>query len=410
MNLLVINQPLCNRGDESAHKALLRSLCTALPNARIMVLFIDTYSESSIKQFDIHNERVKYKSYKTSDLHKYFFRNCWKWGLHVLWLFNLSSLRILCFYKKADWIISAPGGISMGGFQNWDHLYQLELARFMRKKVAYYGRSFGPFPTSTPSQRKYKKFSYRLLHYFDYLPIRYKETEKLADEIGLYYNSTVDCAFLESPCVELPYEVKKAIGDTPYMVFVPNLLIWHYAFKGKVSKEALLDYYSKMLDVMFEYNPNCNVVMLPQTFDYYTYEWDDVNLFRDIADMKNDSRIVVLPDCYSSDIQQSIIKKSILLVGGRYHSIVFSINQAIPFVALSYEHKIKGLLEALNKTTNMIDITKAFDNIENKENTLIEFEKIIQNVKPDVEAQKKAKKIAQDCFDKFIARLTGGYE
>lgn len=408
MNILYINQPLCNRGDESAHKAFLRTLCKALPDVNITALFIDTYSESSIKQFNIHDSRVFYKSYHTSSLYKLVFEKCWMWGAHFLWLFNISSLRILYYYKKADWVISAPGGISMGGFQNWDHLYQLELARFMRKKIAYYGRSFGPFPVETSSQIKYKKFSYRLLRYFSFLAIRDKETEKLADEIGLKYESTVDCAFLESPTVELPYEVKMLLGDKPYMVFVPNLLIWHYAFKGKVEKDTLLRYYSRMLDIMFERHPECNVVMLPQTFDYYTYEGDDVNLFRDIAELKNDKRIIVMPDCYSSDIQQTIIRDCKLLVGGRYHSIVFSINQAVPFVALSYEHKIKGLLEALDKTDCMIDVTTAFNSLETIEKTLSDFKELIRMAKADINAQKKAKDVANECFAKFINTITDG--
>lgn len=408
MNILYINQPLCNRGDESAHKALMRAICKALPGVKITALFVDSYSEASIKQFNVHDPRVCYKSYHTGTIYKLISWNCWKWGLHFLWLFNISSLRILSYYKKADWVISAPGGISMGGFQNWDHLYQLELARFMRKKIAYYGRSFGPFPVDTSSQIKYKKFSYRLLRYFRFLAIRDRETEKLADEIGLKYESTVDCAFLESPNVELPYEVKMLMGGKPYMVFVPNLLIWHYAFKGKVEKETLLRYYSRMLDIMFERHPECNVIMLPQTFDYYTYEGDDVNLFRDIAELKKDDRIIVMPDCYSSDIQQTIIRDCKLLVGGRYHSIVFSINQAVPFVALSYEHKIKGLLEALDKTDCMIDVTTVFDSLENIEKSLSDFKVLIKTVYADVNAQKRAKDISGDCFTKFIKTITDG--
>ena len=40
MNILIINQPLNSRGDESAHKALVRSLLRDYPNVWITVLFI----------------------------------------------------------------------------------------------------------------------------------------------------------------------------------------------------------------------------------------------------------------------------------------------------------------------------------------------------------------------------------
>ena len=38
---------------------------------------------------------------------------------------------------------------------------------------------------------------------------------------------------------------------------------------------------------------------------------DDIHLFRLIAEQLNDNRVIVIPDCYSSDIQQSIIQKSL---------------------------------------------------------------------------------------------------
>lgn len=69
-----------------------------------------------------------------------------------------------------------------------------------------------------------------------------------------------------------------------------------------------------------------------------------------------DNRIVVIDDIYSSDIQQTIIAYSQLVVGARYHSVVFSLNNAVPFIALSYEHKISGLLETLDKVDCMVDI------------------------------------------------------
>ena len=37
MKILLIDQPIRNRGDESAHKALVRSLLAAVPGGRITV-------------------------------------------------------------------------------------------------------------------------------------------------------------------------------------------------------------------------------------------------------------------------------------------------------------------------------------------------------------------------------------
>ena len=401
MKILFINQPLCNRGDEAAHKALMRSLLATMPELYIEVLFLDTYSQNSIRQFDIHHPRAYYSSLYSDKFTKWGEQALWN-GRYFLWNFDPVLREMMRRYKGADWILSSPGGISMGGMQNWNHLFLLKMAKYCKKKLAYYSRSFGPFPTETFANRRFKDLSYEMLHYFHFLSIRDKETERLADEIGLNYVSTVDTAFLESPNVEIPYEIKQLIGTKNYMVFVPNLLIWHYAYKGKIKKEKVISYFSAILDIMMRAYPEYNIVMLPQTFDYHNYEWDDINMFRDIAKNRSDNRIIVIPDCYSSDIQQTIIKDCKLLVGARYHSVVFSINQAVPFVALSYEHKIKGLLETLGKQDCMVDISSVFESEENIRESLYRFSIIVKEVKADIKCRDFAKAKSQACLERFV--------
>ena len=59
MNILIVNQPLNNRGDESAHKALIRALLQKIPDAKISVLWVDA-NQNSINQFSIKDKRVTY--------------------------------------------------------------------------------------------------------------------------------------------------------------------------------------------------------------------------------------------------------------------------------------------------------------------------------------------------------------
>ena len=47
--------------------------------------------------------------------------------------------------KNADIVICAPGGICMGGFHNWNHLFFLGLAFYAKKEIIYYSISIGPF-------------------------------------------------------------------------------------------------------------------------------------------------------------------------------------------------------------------------------------------------------------------------
>lgn len=93
--------------------------------------------------------------------------------------------QIFQYYRWADNVVSAPGGICMGGFQVWHHLMFLKIAKILNLPLYYYGRSFGPFPTYTRDNRIFKKISLELLHYFKYLSIRDQETEKLARKLNL---------------------------------------------------------------------------------------------------------------------------------------------------------------------------------------------------------------------------------
>lgn len=405
MNILIINQPLNNRGDEAAHKALVRSLLDRLPNVNIKVLWV--YSiQDSINQFSVKDNRVEYLNLSPGRG----FRPCsvdvLKNNRYFLWHLHPTMRKILKIYNGADYVICAPGGICMGGFQSWGHLFYLKLAQYLNKPLIYYGRSFGPFPEITSDNRKFKKMSMDMLHYFSFLSIRDSKTEKLASELNIKnYVSTVDTAFLDNTKVKIPKEILKQINCDNYVVFVPNLLIWHYAYKNRISKDVVIKFYKRIILEIIEQYPNHKIVMLPQTFNYKDKIDNDFNFFMELKDNVNLQQIVVIPDTFSSDVQQSVIAKAACMIGARYHSVVFAINQNIPFVALSYEHKISGLLETLKKQDCMIDIVHALDDEDAIEATLCEFKNKIRLVKSDWNACQTAKSIAGQCMDKLVQYL-----
>ncbi len=400
MKILLINQPLGNRGDESAHRALIRAILNRISNIQIRVLFVDCYSIASVDQYDIHDERVEYLNiHSVRGYNRMGYKSLkQKHFCKLLWEIHPTTKAILNQYRWADVIVCAPGGINLGGFQDWRHLYMLKLAEYTCKPLAYFGRSFGPFVQDTPESKKFYNMSCEILHYFSYLSIRDHKTALLADKMGLNYIETVDTAFLDSPKVYLPYEIRNAI-KRPYVVMVPNELTWHYAYKGKISRQKLVDFYTDIAKTLLKRDANMQVVMLPQL---YGTSLLDVDFFRDIADNILDRRVVVLPDCYSSDVQQSIIRDASLLIGARYHSIVFALNQSVPFIALSYEHKISGLLERLKRSDVCIDIAELILSESGRKECLDKISKLLPIVVSDCQAQEEAKKIAANGFDKFI--------
>lgn len=402
MKILVINQPLNNRGDEAAHKGFIRSIVSEVENVEIRVLFFNV-NQDSINQFSVQSDHVEYVNEKNTlpIVWGYLIRLCQYIGLLDFCYLHPNFKTILKHYQWADVVVCAPGGICMGGFQNWSHLFYLQLAKYVHKPLAYYGRSFGPFPETTWKNRRFKAISMQMLRYFTYLSIRDNKTEQLAKKLEIPYIHTVDSAFLNLPKVEIPLPIKEKIGNGDYFVFVPNLLIWHYAYKAKITKNELLKFYADLIDKIFYLYPNSKAVLLPQTFNYGTEEGDDINFFKEFETYKKDNRIVVIDDIYSSDIQQTIIAYSQLVVGARYHSVVFSLNNAVPFIALSYEHKISGLLETLDKVDCMVDIQNFILTKNGRIQILKEFQDKLQCLHSDVEAKEKAKRASVLAFDKF---------
>lgn len=405
MNILIINQPPFNRGDESAHKGLVRTLLNRLPSAKIRVMH-NAQSSESYRQYAVEDERVSYVSEVNGLLKFQYFYNkevytnrFWLWRMHPTYRWFERM------YKWADIILCAPGGICMGGFQDWNHLFHLRLAQIFKRPLAYYSRSFGPFQTETKRNREFKEISMKILNYFSFLSIRDHKTELLADELGINYVSAIDSAFLDSPHIEIPYELKSVVGCKPYMVFVPNYLLWHYAYKGRISHDTVVRFYSKVMDEVWNANPDLNILMLPQLFCGREYILKDVDFFRDLAKEKNDPRVIVVVDSYSSDVQQALISNAKYVIGARYHSIVFALNQGVPCIALSYEHKITGLMDTLEKSEWCIEFKDTLNSEKKQKECIQQIRKLIPFLKSDLKAQKKAKQIASECMDKFIEFL-----
>lgn len=407
MYILIIEQPLNNRGDESAHRGLVNKLVEAYPNARINVLFINGQTEKAIQEFKVDTPNVEYTRFPLSN---------WgiKWEPRIIKLLMMLNLRLLLYIlptirafakycKKADYVLCAPGGINMGGFKDWKHLAYLFIAKDQKRKIIYYGRSIGPFYDDTFTNRLFKKRSTQLLKYFTFTSLREKKSQEIAEALGVPFVPTIDSAFLKTPTSEIPIEVVQKIGGQKFIAFVPNSLAWHHNFKDYTFDEIKFFWVELQNKLAVEY-PDHKFVMLPQTIGYSKWLLDGYRFFCEIKEQCTAAadRVFVLPEKYGSDIQQAIISKAEFLIGARYHSIIFAINQCVPFVSLSYEHKMSGVLKELNKQECEVDITNKIGH-SLKENTAVinQIISMTHTIKADPIAQQLAHKIASDCFHKL---------
>ena len=405
MNILIVNQPLRNRGDESAHRALVRKLLQEIPDMHVRVLF---YCEeaNAIDEFSVLDERVEYISafgVNERQLKTLYFIQ--KGIKNTLFWCHPYVNKFLRHYHWSDAVVCAPGGTCMGGFMNWWHEEQLLIAMKLGKPIFYYGRSIGPFWDEPEEKKVFKQQAVRILNYASYVSLRDATSIKIAKDLGINnVIETTDTAFLDYPQVNIPEEILREIGRKEYVVFVPNSLIWHYFYRGKATGEEVVAYWSKVARMIAKHYPNHKIVMLPQT-SLQGKVFDDKYLFQDIQKHCPEIDIFVSDDIYSSDIQQQIIRGADAVFGARYHTIVFAINNNVPFVSLSYEHKMSGLLEELSLQDEMIDITKLFTSEEENNRILKQFEERIPQIHRNPIAQKLAKNKAQLAFNIFVEKI-----
>jgi colanic acid/amylovoran biosynthesis protein len=356
MRIAIIDQPYCNRGDESAHKAFIRQLVKAFPDCSIDVFFRSPNNDAN-GEMNVNLQSVSYYNLNLGRFCNRIIRYTYFTHTTFLSYFYKPLRNFKKLIKNYDYIIGAPGGMNMGGFVDWLHLWFFETARRMGKPVLYWGRSIGPFYENNYQSKLFKKQSTKLLKYFAFTALRDSISVKCADELGVKVEEIVDSAFLELPDAKVPENILKEIGNTDYIVFVPNELTWHTRYK-KVDPEKIDNFFLAVLELCLKHWPERKIVMLPQTYKSII---NDYSYFKKLARKYGSKNIVVIDEDQNSDIQQKIISQSKLVIGARYHSIIFSINNNIPFISLSYEHKMKGLLEKLGMREYMVEIDDIFD-------------------------------------------------
>jgi len=402
MNILIINQPTKNRGDEAAHKAFMRSMLKKCPTHHFEVLFANE-SENVINQMKVIDSRIKYtnvnsitKKGKTLIIKISFFL-----GIPHLALIHPVLKLLYTFIKKSDYVICAPGGISMGAFHNWEHIYLLHMAE-KKKKTAYFSRSFGPFPAIKKIDHIYNKYSFNILRKFDYLSIRDQKTMDLAKSMNLKYVDSIDSVFLDADLhVIIPSELEKKIGKE-YCVFIPNSLTWHPHYQN-ISQKQIDELYKRVFEILAKINQNLKIVMLPQLFEQGIK--NDYKYFVKIKDSIPSNQMIAVDDSYNSEVQQAIIAKAKFVIGARYHSIVFALNNNVPFISLAYEHKMNGLLEMLNLQDRMIDISTLRNNSLNMSILEPEIKRILDLNVADASTIGNARKIAENGLNQLCEIL-----
>ena len=393
--LLIVNQHSQNHGDEAAGLALIRSLHRAGFTDLTVLYNMHVTDPACFLRCDGVKQVVPDGYVRGMSRLARLYLN---YPCPLTRLLPFGFHRYRADYRAlaaADWVINAPGGVNLGIYRDYVYLWRLEMARQLGKPLAIYSPSIGPLP---PGDR-FTERARRVLAAAKFLSLRDAQSCRYAEELGLPFRRSIDTAFLETPEPELPLELRQLLPAS-YVVLVPNqLYLWHHRFGGEL-REAFDRFYERLIRRFVA--EGLSVVLLPQLFCQGS--WNDEDYFRRLAGEL--PGVVVVPTEYGSDLQQRVIAGAEFTAGARYHTIVFSINNLTPFFCLSYEHKMRSMLELLALDDAAVEVTAALAAPEETVAAVYRsFGERAQLRSRLPEARERARELARGTFAALLERL-----
>lgn len=339
ITISIINQPVGNRGDQAAHISFVKLIQDAGFRCRVLLTVDPKYSEAFMDK----NSSAEYVSIQPfQGITRQMANISLRWPILFRFMGITSAKEYIKHMRQSDLVVCAPGGVCMGAYKSWAHLINMFMAISCNEKVAIWGRSIGPFRTDTKSDRLFRKRSIDILKKVGFISLRDRRSQEILGSMGIPFVPVIDTAFANTPDIPLPIELQYLL-NRDYIVFVPNNLTdWHPEFRNVVPECLEKLYIAAMQSIL---HMGYRVLLLPQLFSCGAS--GDRHYFQHLKDQISDPGVEVVSDEYDSNVQQAIIRYSTAVVGARYHSIIFAINNLRPFICLSYEHKMHETLRLL---------------------------------------------------------------
>lgn len=241
------------------------------------------------------------------------------------------------------------------------YLFLIKLAKLMGNKVVMLSQGIGPI-----LNEKSRKITSNTLNKVDFISVRDKQSKEFLEDIGVDKNKI---SLSADPVINFRSDEKQENKNEDKKKVCFSLRNWKNAnVSGKISSVA---------EKLTENNIECHFIPF-----YYN---EDLELVNEIE--KNIGEVATYyKERLSTNEAYDIIKNMNLLVGVRLHSLIFAASADVPFVAVSYDHKVDHFVESVNMNVacsiDDIDIDQLYNEIIKKlENEDDEREKLSISVK-----------------------------
>lgn len=344
-----------NKGDAALTSVLISDLRRKFPAAVITILRLESIQKNGMFEGVPEQPSFMYfalNRHKNSVLKLLY--TIYMMGATLLWaawyrLFNKQlylppHLRQTAeLYKQADLIVPVGGGYirSRKGLLNRMNipllLHPLLIGMLLQKPTVLYAQSVGPF------QNKFEKFLVAfVLKRMTLILLREDKSVALLALLGVTKNvkRAVDSGFLLSGAKKINIRKEYKISKKRLIIGV-TVRSW---LTGDAQKQYETDV-AKALDKLIE-TKSAHVIFIPQVTA--TKGDDDRIVSRRVQkSMQHKKHITVVNEVPNHHEIKSIYDNLDLLLGTRFHSVIFSLTSFVPVVAIEYEHKTSGIMHDL---------------------------------------------------------------
>lgn len=353
MNILIIHAHTANRGDEAAVKAMADELLLEYPKANI------TISLTGVTKYPNMPDQVRlidrFPKVRARLEQLEFFAAIPTKGRFV---FTKSGKEFMDAVRKADLVIHAPGGPSIGDIYykvEILYLWCLDLIRKKGVKYMFYAPSMGPFKLVRRNKLR-RKILLGAEKVIVRDPISLQYVRDFVPEVNAV--QTLDSALQHD--IDMGVNEKKYMGYTSLKSFVDSHercigititdLLWHPMYKDHKVVKNLPSIFSGLIAEKVE--EGYGIIFIPQLYG----AGNDTNVMTQY--MKAQHTFMVDPGSeeYDAYFQQYVISKLYAVIGMRYHSNIFSAKMGTPFVSISYEQKMKGFMQSIGRMDYCIGI------------------------------------------------------
>ncbi len=358
-HILIINQHGENRGDESAMRAMIRSLYQRIPTASFTVVaqLRDRHLKIPFKNVEVEVHNMLMSGGELLRLAFYavlkFFR------LDMEFILGQEGKSIVQAYRESQIVISAPGGPYFGDIY-WHHeaLHWLFvwLGHLHKKRILLYSPSVGPFHIGI--LRVIRRY---LFKFFAVLCVREKISKSHLNELlgNRQVHVTADSAFQESiaPDDRSNFLSSRNLAEVdPFLVAVSVI---DYKFPGDSDPDIKREAYRKTLLAALNRiaaKRSAYFIFLPQLYGRYH---SDRSYLETIAkSLPDNTGFEIIKSDVDSDGQRAIIGMCDFCIASRYHPQIFALSSRVPGICFYYEHKTLGIMNMFGLERFAFDIRR----------------------------------------------------